>query len=262
MKVVDLGLVTSSVAGSLVDNTINRLQQDGDVEKGVAASFLLRNWPPALPEWSTKNVRDAFFASPQFPRLLYPEAIKDTVARGVSNGQIAYAGKHGDGHFEPFVFEQPINAEDIEIAEDVCILTREAAVAYREKIKVAATGSGSAAPAPTAAPHGGSSTIPAPSAKPAGVAPASTITSGNGDDVTPDGQVDFFKRMTWTGDVPPNLWMNFYTKILSKHATDKGLKLKVTFESTPTAGISKEKIEETRTALKEMGLGNGELKSE
>jgi len=56
--------------------------------------------------------------------------------------------------------------------------------------------------------------------------------------------------------------MNFYTKVLSKHATDTSLKLKVTFESSPAAGISKERIEETRTALKELGLGNGELKSE
>src|SRR5690606_22851607 len=132
LKVVDLDLVTSSVGSSLVDNVINRLQQDGDVEKGVAAGYLLRNWPPALPEWSTRNVRDAFFASPQFPRLLFPDAIKDTIARGVSNGQIAYAGKHGDGHFEPFVFEQALNADDVEISEDVFILTRDAAVNYRE----------------------------------------------------------------------------------------------------------------------------------
>jgi hypothetical protein len=82
------------------------------------------------------------------------------------------------------------------------------------------------------------------------------------DEVTVGGQTDFFKRMTWTGEVPPKLWMNFYTKVLSKHATDSGLKLKVTIETSPTSGISKEKIEETRTALKELGLGAGYLKSE
>ncbi len=37
-------------------------------------------WPPAVPEWSTKGVRDAFFASPQFPRLLFPDEIKETIA--------------------------------------------------------------------------------------------------------------------------------------------------------------------------------------
>jgi hypothetical protein len=56
--------------------------------------------------------------------------------------------------------------------------------------------------------------------------------------------------------------MNFFTKVLSKHATDRGLKLKVTIETSPSSGISKEKIEETRAALKELGLGGGELRSE
>ncbi len=260
LKVVDLGLVTSSVGSSLVDNVINRLQQDGDVEKGVAAGFLLRNWPPALPEWSTRNVRDAFFASPQFPRLLFPDAIKDTIARGVSNGQIAYAGKHGDGHFEPFVFEQALNADDVEISDDVFILTRDAAVNYRDAVKAAASGE---KPAVTVTPPAGTTSVggaaPTPVSPAAGVAPAP---APNDDEVTVGGQTDFFKRMTWTGEVPPKLWMNFYTKVLSKHATDSGLKLKVTIETSPTAGISKEKVEETRTALKELGLGGGELRSE
>lgn len=260
LKVVDLGLVTSSVGSSLVDNVINRLQQDGDVEKGVAAGFLLRNWPPALPEWSTRNVRDAFFASPQFPRLLFPDAIKDTIARGVSNGQIAYAGKHGDGHFEPFVFEQALNADDVEISEDVFILTRDAAVNYRDAVQAAASGEKPAATVTTptgSTPVGGTTTPPIAPAPGGALAPVPTD-----DEVTVGGQADFFKRMTWTGEVPPKLWMNFYTKVLSKHATDSGLKLKVTIETSPTSGISKEKIEETRTALKELGLGGGELKSE
>jgi hypothetical protein len=254
LKVVDLGLVTSSSGSSPVDNALNRLQQDGDLEKGVAAGFLLRNWPPALPEWSTKNVRDAFFASPQFPRLLFPDAIKETIARGVSNGQIAYATKRGDGHFEPFNFEMPLNSLEVEISEDVCILTREAAMAYREAVKAVAAG-----------------VLPAPVPTGAGAVPVGGPSSGQtpvpvpvpGDDDTPIiGQTDFLRKLTWTGEIPPKLWINFYTKVLSKHATDSSLKLKVTFESSPISGLSKEKIEETRTALKELGLGGGELKSE
>jgi hypothetical protein len=193
---------------------------------------LLRNWPPALPEWSTRNVRDAFFASPQFPRLLFPDAIKDTIARGVSNGQIAYAGKHGDGHFEPFVFEQALNADDVEISEDVFILTREAAVNYREAVKAAASGD---VPPATVTPNSASTPVTgaAPTPTPASPTAAPTPTPSD-DEVNPGGQTDFFKRMTWTGEVPPKLWMNFYTKVLSKHATDSGLKLKVTIETSPT----------------------------
>src|SRR5439155_5025089 len=57
---------------------LNRLRQDGDIEEAVSPNFLSRNWPPAFKEWSTKSVRDAFFASPQFPRLLNSESLKET----------------------------------------------------------------------------------------------------------------------------------------------------------------------------------------
>ena len=42
----------------------------------MSPEFLVRNWPPAFLEWSTRGVRDVCYASPQFPRLLDPEAIK------------------------------------------------------------------------------------------------------------------------------------------------------------------------------------------
>jgi hypothetical protein len=49
-----------------------------------------------------KSARDSFFASPQFPRLLNPDSIKDTIARGVENGMLGYVGKKVDGSYEPF----------------------------------------------------------------------------------------------------------------------------------------------------------------
>ena len=41
-----------------------------EIQSGIGPNLLVRNWPPAIPEWNTKAVRDAFFASPLFPRLL------------------------------------------------------------------------------------------------------------------------------------------------------------------------------------------------
>jgi hypothetical protein len=88
-KTVDLGLIHSSAAPSIGQLIIERLGQAGDIEeKGVSPNFLVRNWPPAFKEWNTRSVRDAFFASPQFPRLLNPHSIKDTIARGVENGML------------------------------------------------------------------------------------------------------------------------------------------------------------------------------
>jgi hypothetical protein len=57
------------------------------------------------------------------------------------------------------------------------------------------------------------------------------------------------------------MWMNFYTKVLSRHVADKNLKLKVTFEAMPQSGISKEKAAETKSALKELGLDSEALES-
>jgi hypothetical protein len=60
--------------------------------------------------------------------------------------------------------------------------------------------------------------------------------------------------MRWTGDVPAQKWMNFYTKILAKFATSGGLKLTVSFEITPEGGLPPHRVEETKAALRELGL--------
>jgi len=60
--------------------------------------------------------------------------------------------------------------------------------------------------------------------------------------------------LRWTGDIPPQKWMNFYTKVLSKFAGGKGLKLTLSFEVAQEGGISNQKVEETKVALEELGL--------
>lgn len=259
LKQVDMGLVTSSqTSGGPVDAILGRLQGDGEVEKQIGPSFIARNWPPAFKEWSTKNVRDAFFASPQFPRLLYPESLKDTIARGVSQGVIGYISKRADGFYEPFNFEEPLNALDVEISEDVYIITRETANEFREQIKAEAEGKAVTA---TLVVSGGGSE--ATGSVDSGDDPEIEPSSTDGRD-TPTGpvQTDFFKRLTWTGEVAPHKWMNFYTKVLSKYATDKSLNLKVSFDASPESGISKERIEETKSALRELGLSPDDLRCE
>jgi hypothetical protein len=48
--------------------------------------------------------------------------------------------------------------------------------------------------------------------------------------------------------------MNFYTKVLSKFAATSGMKLTLRVEVAPSEGISMQKIDETRVALRELGL--------
>jgi hypothetical protein len=61
-------------------------------------------------------------------------------------------------------------------------------------------------------------------------------------------------RLVWSGDVPHQKWMNFYTKVLSKFASSAGLKLTLRVEIAPAEGVSRQKVDETKVALRELGL--------
>jgi hypothetical protein len=232
LKTVELGLVHSSAAESPISNILNRLSTDGDVEKGVGPQFLVRNWSPAFKEWSTKSVKDAFYASPVYPRILNSESIKETIARGVESGLMAYVGKSAIGKYQPFAFKQSLRSDEIDFSEHMYIIQAEVAEEYLKKDQQSeppqapvddsiGTSGGEVPPFPT----------PAPAPTPVKIA-----------------------GLQWAGAVPPQKWMNFYTKVLSRFAGGAGLKLTVQVDVSPTDGISRNALEETRNALRELGL--------
>ena len=147
LRRINLGLVHSSAAESLVGLILERLQQEDLVVDGVSPNFLVRNWPPALPEWSTKAVRGAFFASPKFPRLLNADAVKQTICRGVEAGMMAYVVKEKSGKYDPFMYRESLSEVDIEVTGDVFLISKEAANAYIEG-QVASEDGQSSVPSP------------------------------------------------------------------------------------------------------------------
>lgn len=250
MRLVDLGLVHSSAADSMVTLVMNRLRQDGDIEAGVSPNFLVRNWPPAFKEWATKSVRDAFFASPQFPRLLNGEVVRDTIVRGVCEGILAYVGKTASGDYDPFIFGKPLSASDMELSEEVYVVTKETAEAYvKAKAKPAVVPKPGEPTSPTK--PGQAPTQPTEPTDQA-ASPGGTVTV-TPPDTTPSGTVT---KLTWTGTVPAQKWMNFYTKVLSKFGSGKGLKLTVSVEAAPEGGIPSQKVEETKVSLRELGMND------
>ena len=60
--------------------------------------------------------------------------------------------------------------------------------------------------------------------------------------------------LTWSGEVPSQKWMNFYTKVLTKLGVGKDLSLSVKVKCNPQGGVSQQKIEEIKSALRELGL--------
>ena len=70
------------------------------------------------------------------------------------------------------------------------------------------------------------------------------------------------KGFAWQGTVPPQKWMNFYTKVLSSLVSTPGLKLEVRFEVPPGETATEAKIEATRAALRDLGLAENVTKTD
>lgn len=249
LRTVDLGLIHSSAADNIVKLVINRLSQDGEVEESISPNKLAKNWSPAFKEWSTKAVRDAIFASPQFPRLLNPDAIKNTIAQGVTKGVFAYVGKTSTGDYDPFFYNTVLGATDIEISEDMFIVTRETAEAYKAAKESLATETVTVEPSGVEQTGTGTNV-----GSPVGISEAGYLDFGT--DKTEEGADATATRMTWTGEITWQKWQQFYNKVLAKFVAGKGLKMTVSIEVAPEEGVSKQKIEETKAALRELGLND------
>ena len=293
---IDLGLPTSSSAESMCKFILLTLRQTNDVEKDVSPRFLVRNWPPAFIEWSTRSVRDAFFASPKFPRLLNAEAIKDTIVRRVSEGHLAYVGKSPDGGHSPFVYKKALDALDVEISEDMFIITSEEAEKHvkppelvriiltpsqaqlkpgakqtfiargldqfgrdieTEIVEWSATGGGIGHDGVfKAAEDEGSFIVSAKVGKTSGAGDVRISKEPKPRHPEPPEASGKPQRLIRAGEVTPQKWMNFYTKVLTKFVKTGSLKLNVSIEATPKDGVANHQVEETRTDLRELSLND------
>lgn len=244
MRHIDLGMITASGSESLVAVIIHQLQIADEVLQNVAPGFLARNWPPAMPEWSTRQVRDAFYASPRFPRLLNSEAVRDTIARGVTEGVLAYVTKDSEGAYADFKFKEAMSPISVEIIDEAYIITQEAAAAYKAtKEQPAPVPEPNGQDTPTTPPGGNVSNPPVP------YSVGGTLI---GEQTTVN--VASHAKILWSGVVPSQKWMSFYTKVLTRFATGAGLTLRVSVEIAPAEGVPQYKVDETRAALRELGL--------
>jgi hypothetical protein len=64
------------------------------------------------------------------------------------------------------------------------------------------------------------------------------------------------QTMKWSGEIPPQKWMNFYTKVLSKLVSAGGLKITVNVESSPEGGLGERQTDDIRAALRGLGLND------
>jgi hypothetical protein len=122
---------------------------------------------------------------------------------------LGYVWKTADGSYEPFHWNCTLPSQEFEISDEVFLIQRETAEAYKAgrlspPVKVTNNvggGSGSLLGGGTLTPSVTSPVIGADSP---------ILTN--------------IPRLVWSGDVPPQKSMNFYTRVLSKFAATAGLK--------------------------------------
>ncbi len=141
----------------------------------------------------------------------------------------------------------------MEISDDMFVITQETAEAYKKE----GPASSPTAQTPTA-PEGQTYDTLQPAA------PAQVV-NGEAESYVPGIQAELppgptikvgVSSVRWKGQVPPQKWMNFYTKILSRYAAAKGLKISLDVEVSPDGGLTKHQMDEIRTALRELGLSD------
>ncbi len=290
LQTVDLGLIHSSAASSLTELILNRLISQDEITQAVGPSKLVKYWPPALKEWTTKAARDAFFSSPSLPRLLKPDAIKKTIADGINQKLIAYAGKTASGNYEPFLFEPStgVDESDIEISDDFVLLRAKDATAHKEPRRLARIEISPRAPPPNQVIR--SSSRPPATTSTETLSAALIVTwSSTGGTIDQDGRFSASelgsfriearsdsvmgtatisvqtapppppppprKDSPGTGRFPPQKWMNFYTKVLSPLvSTTPGLKLQVNSRFPQVTRAIEAKVEAAKAALRDLGL--------
>ena len=292
LRRTDLGSITSSSAGSLVELYVRELTRLDELVDGFAARKLANCWPSAMTEWSTKSVRDAFYSSPQLPRLLNPDAVKRTIADGVSQGLIGYATKDSTGRLHLEKLKESLFDTDVEISDDVFILKGEDALKLKEPprldmlvikpdhaiVKVGEQVSFTCSGVDQYAEPFAIGTVTW-SATIGTVTPQGLFTAGlTGGLDTVKAQIGACETLAevritteqetpppvhatpgeqfirWRGAVPSQKWMNFYTKVISKFANAQGLKIEVNFEVKVDQEHADAKAGETRSGLKELGL--------
>ncbi len=288
LRQIDLGQITSSMAGSLVELILNELGRTDEITKGIGANKLIKYWPPALTEWSTKSVRDAFYSSPQLPRLLDPDAVKRTICDGVSQGMLGYASKDGKGRLKLERFKDSLGESEVDISDEAFIVKAEDAQKLLEPPRLAQLvvqplqvqlkpGERAGFSAAGRDQYGQSFPVIDVrwSTKGGQIEPDGSYTAGEleglftvhalSGGIETIGEIRVAKQNTplptpdkqiirWSGDVPPQKWMNFYTKVLSRFASSKDLKLSVTFEVPADGEQGTTKANEAKTGLKELGL--------
>lgn len=242
LKVIDLGAGHASAAETLCIRIMAALKSEALLNESVGAGYIERNWPPALKDagaWPLSGLRQSFLNG-SLTRLVDPDRIlKGRIAEFVEKGDFGLGSEQRpDGGFQRVWFEEHVGTEEINFESGVFLLRKERCLAVRRGQEGATSGeqtseSGTSAP------------------KAAAVAPTgTTVPSG---ELAPE-PTSATQRLTLSGELPPEAWNRFGTKVLPKLRSADDLRVMVNIAVTldsSRVGYTRAELEQ---ALQDLGL--------
>ena len=239
LKIIDLGAGHSSSGESLCGRVLAALKSEALLNESVGAGYIERNWPPALKAdgaWPLASLRQSFLNG-ALTRLVDPDAVlKNKIVEFVRNGDFGLAsGKRADGSFERLWFEEPVGPEEVAFESGVFLLRKATAEALRAGPPAEPDPTSGPATAPTPRPASPTGPAPEPSPEPEPTAGTRTL------------------RLS--GNVPPEVWNRFGTRVLPKLRSGTDLTIGVEVSVTVAADAAAGLVGELKQALEELGLG-------
>ena len=230
LKEILLGQLHQSEARTITSAILARLRHDSLLSREIGASYIERNWPPALKEsgaWPLVSLKAAFFQG-QFTRLeKADDALRTTISRAVSQGLLGLASGKDPNSFNRVWFKEQVELADITFDYDTYLLTAAKAKALKQAPSQS-TASPAAAPAPTQ-PFTLTGT------------PASTPASPKEISVA------------WRGILKREQWNLFSLKVLTRLAQTDDLQIEVKVSAKLKEAQT---LEQLNAALKELGIAD------
>jgi len=230
LKTIDLGAGHASAAETLCGRIIAALKSQALLNESVGAGYIDRNWPPALKEsgaWPLSSLRQSFLDG-SLTRLLDPDAVLRTkIVEFISRGDFGLASGHKpDGAYERLWYKETVYPEEVAFEAGVFLLKKEKAEALKKR------------PEPWAGPEPQPEPEPEPEPQPEPV-------PGPGPQT---------KTIRITGQIPPELWNRFGTKIIPKLRSGKDISIEVQFSTTVEITMSRTLESELRQLIQDLGL--------
>jgi len=237
LKVIDLGAGHSSSSETLTGRIIAALKSQGLLNESVGASYLERNWPPALKEvgaWPLSSLRQSFLNG-SLTRLLDPDTtLRTKIVDFVAKGDFGLAsGQKPDGGYERVFFNENIDSIEIAFEPDVFLLLKNKAKALK----------GTAGPETV-------DDVPKPSPIPG--TEDVTVTGPKPGPEPPPGVSRKVFRIS--GNMPAEVWNRFGTKMLPKLRTGADLKITIDISVSVNSNNAQTFEQELKQIIEDLGL--------